>query len=72
MWYFKITDVSWTEYPFDGVLKQDIISKFSDAIQKADFSNKKSWNSSVNLLQWLGSFTLVVDGKEYYITFYNW
>ena len=72
MWYFKITDVSWTEYPFDGALKQDIISKFSDAINKADFSNKKSWNSSVNLLQWLGSFTLVVDNKEYYITFYNW
>ena len=72
MWYFKITDVAWNEYPFDGVLKQDIISKFSDAIQKADFSNKKSWNSSINLLQWLGSFTLVVDGKEYYITFYNW
>ena len=70
--YFKITDVSWTEYPFDGTLKQDIISKFSDAIQKAYFSNKKSDNSSVKLLQWLGSFTLVVDGKEYYITFYNW
>ena len=72
MWYFKITDVAWTEYPYDGALKQDIIAKFSDAIQKADFSNKKSWNSSVNLLQWLGSFTLVRDGKEYYVTFYNW
>jgi len=72
MWYFKITDVAWTEYPFDGALKQDIISKFSDAIQKADFSNKKSDNSSVKLLQGLWSFTLVVDGKEYYITFYNW
>ncbi len=72
MGYFKITDVSWNEYPFDWVLKQDIISKFSDAIQKADFSDKKSWNSSVNLLQWLWSFTLVVDWKEYYITFYNW
>ena len=72
MWYFKIVDVAWNEYPYDGTLKQDIISKFSDAINKADFSNKKSWNSSVNLLQWLWSFTLVVDGKEYYITFYNW
>ena len=72
MWYFKITDVSWTEYPFDWTLKQEIISKFSDAIQKADFSNKKSDNSSVKLLQWLGSFTIVVDNKEYYITFYNW
>jgi len=72
MWYFKITDVAWNEYPFEGTLKQDIITKFSDAINKADFSNKKSSNSSVNLLQWLWSFTLIVDGKEYYITFYNW
>ena len=72
MWYFKITDVSWTEYPFDGALKQDIISKFSNAIQTADFSNKKSDNSSVKFLQWLGSFTIVLDNKEYYITFFNW
>ena len=71
MWYFKITDVAGNEYPYDGTLKQDIITKFSDAIQKADFSNKKSDNSSVKLLQWLGSFTLVMDGKEYYVTFYN-
>lgn len=72
MWYFKITDTAWTEYPFDGTLKQDIIAKFSDAINKADFSNKKTSNSSINLLQWLWSFNLIVDGKEYYITFYNW
>ena len=71
MWYFKITDVAWNEYPFDWTLKQDIISKFSNAIQTADFSNKKSDNSSVKLLQGLGSFTIVVDNKEYYITFYN-
>ena len=72
MWYFKIADVNGNEYPFEWTLKRDIISKFSDAINKADFSNKKSSNSSVNLLQWLWSFPLVVDGKEYYITFYNW
>ena len=72
MWYFKITDVAWNEYPYDGALKQDIIAKFSNAIQQADFSNKKSDNSSVKLLQGLGSFTLVRDGKEYYVTFYNW
>ena len=34
----------------NAVLKQDIISKFSDAINKADFSNKKGANSSVDLL----------------------
>jgi len=72
MWYFKITDTAWTEYPYDWVLKQDINSKFIDAINKADFSDKKSWNSSVNLLKWLWSFNLIVDGKEYFITFYNW
>ena len=72
MWYFKITDVSWNEYPYEWTLKQDIIAKFSDAIRQADFSNKKTSNSSVNLLQWLWSFTLIVDGKEYYIQFYNW
>lgn len=72
MWYFKITDVAWNEYPFDGTLKQEIISRFSNAIQTANFSNKKSDNSSVKFLQGLGSFTVIVDNKEYYITFYNW
>ena len=72
MWYFKITDAAWTEYPYDWALKQDINSKFIDAINKADFSDKKSWNSSVNLLKWLGSFNVIVDWKEYFITFYNW
>ena len=72
MWYFKITDAAWTEYPFDWVLKDNIISKFSDAIQKADFSWKKKDNSSVSLLKWLWDFTLVLDWREYFVTFYNW
>ena len=72
MWYFTVTDVSWNEYPFEGILKQDIVTKFSDAINKADFSNKKGANSSVDLLLWLWSFNLIVDGKEYFIKFYNW
>ena len=72
MWYFKITDVTWTEYPFEWDLKQNIISKFSDAIQKADFSWKKKDNSSVSLLKWLWDFSLIIDWKEYFVTFYNW
>ena len=72
MWYFKITDAAWTEYPYDGTIKQDIIAKFSEAINKADFSGKKRDNSSVSLLKWLGDFTLVIDWKQYFVTFYNW
>ena len=72
MWYFKITDTAWNEYPFEWALKQDIVAKFSDAINKADFSNKKGANASVDLLLWLWSFNLIVDGKEYFIKFYNW
>lgn len=72
MWYFKITDAAWTEYPYDGTIKQDIITKFSEAINKADFSGKKRDNSSVSLLKWLGDFSLVVDWKQYFVTFYNW
>jgi len=72
MWYFKITDAAWTEYPYDWTIKQDIITKFSEAINKADFSGKKRDNSSVSLLKWLGDFSLVVDWKQYFITFYNW
>lgn len=71
MWYFKIADAAWNEYPYEWTIKQDIIAKFSEAIKSADFSNKKSSNSSVSLLKWLWSFNLVVDWKEYYITFYN-
>ena len=72
MWYFKITDSIWNEYPYEWTLKQEIISKFSQAINQADFSNKKSSNSSVSLLKWLWSFSIISEWKEYYITFYNW
>jgi len=72
MWYFKITDAVWTEYPYDWALRQDIITKFSEAINKADFSGKKRDNSSVSLLKWLGDFTIVMDWKQYFVTFYNW
>ena len=72
MWYFKITDAAWTEYPLEGALKQNIISKFTEAINKADFSGKKRDNSSVSLLKWLWEFSLVVDWKQYFVTFYNW
>ena len=71
MGYFKITDAAWNEYPYEWVLKQDIITKFVEAINLADFSNKKSNNASINLLQWLWDFQLIVDGKEYFIKFYN-
>ena len=71
MWYFKITDSIWNEYPYEWTLKQEIISKFSQAINQADFSNKKSSNSSVSLLKWLWSFSIISEWKEYYITFYN-
>ena len=72
MWYFKITDAAWTEYSYDWTIKQDIITKFSEAINKADFSGKKRDNSSVSLLKWLGDFSLIVDWKQYFVTFYNW
>ena len=72
MWYFKVTDAMWNEYPFDGTLKWEIIAKFSDAVNKADFSGKKKNNSSVSLLKWLGDFPLLVDWKQYFVTFYNW
>ena len=72
MWYFKITDANWNEYPFDWALKQDIIAKFSDAIRQNSFANKKSSNSAIWLLKWLWAFNLIVDWKEYYVTFYNW
>ena len=71
MWYFKITDVAGNEYPFEWDLKWEIISRFSQAVNQADFSNKKSSNSSVSLLKGLGSFSIVSEWKEYYITFYN-
>lgn len=74
MGYFVITDTAWNSQNYDevsDVIQHDIITKFSDAIKQADFSNKNKNNESVNLLKWLGSFTLVIDGREYYITFYN-
>lgn len=72
MWYFKITDAAWNEYPYDWAIKQNIITKFSEAVNKADFSDKKRDNSSVSLLKWLWEFSLVVDWKQYFVTFYNW
>jgi peptidoglycan glycosyltransferase len=67
--YFTITDSAGKEYPFEGTLKQDIVTKFTDAIQQADFSNKTSAQSSINFLVGLGSFTVIVEGKEYYVKY---
>lgn len=72
MWYFKITDAAWTEYPYEWVLKQDIIAKFKDAINQSSFSSKKDASSVTKFLVGLGDFTLIVDGKEYFVKFYNW
>jgi len=75
MWYFVITDTAWNSQTYDEaseIVQHDIITKFSDAIKQADFSNKNKDNESVSLLKWLGSFTLIIDGREYYVTFYNW
>lgn len=72
MWYFSITDASWKEYPLEWILQSDIISKFSQAIQTADFSNKKTDNASTKFLVGLGSFTITSEWKEYYIKYLNW
>jgi peptidoglycan glycosyltransferase len=69
--YFTITDAQGKSYPFEGVLSQDIITKFRDAIQQADFSNKNTSNASTKFLVGLGSFTIIVEGKEYYVKYNN-
>ena len=71
MGYFVITDSAGIEYPFEGNLKQDIIAKFSDAIQQSDFSNKIGSQASTKFLLGLGSFTIIVEGKEYYVRYLN-
>lgn len=71
MGYFTINDAAGREYPFEGILQTDIISKFSDAIRTAEFSNKNSNNASTKFLVGLGSFTLVSEGKEYYVKYTN-
>jgi membrane carboxypeptidase/penicillin-binding protein PbpC len=52
-------------------LKQDIITKFTDAIQQADFSNKTASQASTRFLVGLGAFSVVVEGKEYYVKYVN-
>jgi membrane carboxypeptidase/penicillin-binding protein PbpC len=47
-----------------------VLAKFTDAIQQADFSNKTSAQSSTNFLVGLGSFTIIVEGKEYYVKYH--
>jgi membrane peptidoglycan carboxypeptidase len=69
--YFTITDAQGKNYPFDGILSQDIITKFRDAIQQSDFSNKNTSNASTKFLVGLGSFTIIVEGKEYYVKYVN-
>jgi membrane peptidoglycan carboxypeptidase len=71
MGYFTITDGSEKTYPFEGNLKQEIITKFRDAIKNADFSNKKGDNASTRFLVGLGSFSILSEGKEYYVKYFN-
>jgi membrane peptidoglycan carboxypeptidase len=69
--YFVITDSSGKEYPYESILQQEIITKFKSAIESASFANKTASNSSTLFLVGLGSFNLVVEGKEYYIKYNN-
>lgn len=71
MWYFTITDSAGIEYPFDWILQNDILTKFSEAINNANFSDKKSDNASTKFLVWLGSFSVISEGKEYIIKYTN-
>jgi peptidoglycan glycosyltransferase len=71
MGYFKITDATQKEYPFEGELQQNVLIKFIDAVQQTDFSNKNTSNASTKFLVGLGSFTIMVDGKEYYVKYFN-
>lgn len=71
MGYFNITDASGKEYPFEWELQQNILVKFKDAVQQADFSNKNVSNASTKFLVGLGSFTIMADGKEYYVKYIN-
>ncbi|MDR2191034.1 MAG: penicillin-binding protein [Candidatus Peribacteria bacterium] len=69
--YFTITDAQEKKYAFEGSLSQAITTKFADAIQQADFSTKNTSNASTKFLVGLGSFTIIVEGKEYYVKYSN-
>jgi len=71
MGYFTVTDAAGREYPLEGEIQQHILVKFKDAIRQADFSNKNSSNASTKFLIGLGSFTFVMDGREYYVKYIN-
>lgn len=70
--YFTITDINWNSYPFEWTLKENIISKFSDAIKQSNFSSKTSSNSAVSFLIWLWEFSIILDWKQYQIKYHNW
>ena len=52
-------------------MQQNILLKFKDAISQADFSNKNVSSASTRFLVGLGSFTIVFEGREYYVKYIN-
>lgn len=73
MWKLTISDSSKNEYPFASWwLHDEVLSKIKSNLSKADFSNKKDYNSFSKYIQWLLEFTITYDWDRYSISYSPW
>jgi len=73
MWEIKIRDGNKNEYPFSsGGLQDEIISKITSILSKADFSNKADYNSFSKYIKWLLEFTVYYEWSKYNVEYSLW
>jgi membrane peptidoglycan carboxypeptidase len=73
VWEIKIKDGNKNEYPFSsGWLQDEIISKITSILYKADFSNKTDYNSFSKYIKWLLEFTVYYEWSKYDVEYSLW
>lgn len=68
---FKILDPQGKNTPYEGNIKSQIVTKFRENIQTANFANKKTADTFVKFINSLAPTDITVDGINYTVSYTN-
>lgn len=68
---FVVKDSYGNPVLFSGDVQTAVLQKFTDILNRADFSNKKSNNAAIKFIDGIGSFTINVGGTNLDVQYKN-
>lgn len=68
---FVVKDAYDNPVLFSGDVQTTVLQKFTDILNRADFSNKKSNNAAIKFIDGIGSFTINVGGTNLDVQYKN-